>query len=156
MNPEGLLASAVINIGLAFIILSIFSIFKKQPSNAPVYYARRLSKQENITFDHSITLSRFLPSISWISRALRVTEDEIIDTGGLDALIIIRLFKFGSVCVKFFSMHLNWNMLVIRVPLNLTRLCSPYSYVVINNMLALQHQFLCGLLSCWIASSSAG
>lgn len=100
MNPHSLFASAAINIGLAFIVLSLFSIFKKQPSTAPIYYARRLSKRHHIHFHHSLTFRRFLPSVSWIPRAFRVTEDEILETGGLDALVIIRLFKFGSV---FFS-----------------------------------------------------
>ncbi|KAJ7982338.1 CSC1-like protein [Quillaja saponaria] len=99
MNPQSLLASAAINIGLAFIILSLFSILKKQPSNASIYYARRLSLHHYIPFDSAFTFHRLLPSISWIPRAFRVSEDEIIDTGGLDALVIIRLFKFG---IKFF------------------------------------------------------
>lgn len=97
MNPLSLLASAVINIGLAIIVLSLFSICKKQPSNASIYYARRLSQNQNISFDHSSTISRFLPSLSWIPLAVRVTEDEILQSSGLDALIVVRLLKFGSV-----------------------------------------------------------
>ncbi|XP_012066199.1 CSC1-like protein At3g54510 [Jatropha curcas] len=100
MKPESLIASAAINFGLALIVLSLFSVFKKQPSNAPIYYARRLSKKRHIPFDPSITLCRFLPSISWIPRAFRVNEDEILQISGLDALIIIRLFKFG---INFFG-----------------------------------------------------
>ncbi|GAY36852.1 hypothetical protein CUMW_024940 [Citrus unshiu] len=109
MKPEGLLASAVINIVLALIILTLFSILKKQPSVAPIYYGRRLSSiiQQNdrnniplLSFDHhhsfTRTLSRILPSFSWIPRAFRVTEEEILQTSGLDALIVIRLFKFGE------------------------------------------------------------
>ncbi|KAJ1406995.1 Calcium-dependent channel, 7TM region, putative phosphate [Sesbania bispinosa] len=96
MNPHGLLASAAINIGLAFITLSLFSILKKQPSNASIYYAHRLSHRLYVPFDSPpYSLNRFLPSISWISRAFSVTEDEIIEAHGLDALVIIRLFKFG-------------------------------------------------------------
>ncbi|XP_040992900.1 CSC1-like protein At3g54510 isoform X3 [Juglans microcarpa x Juglans regia] len=99
MNTQSLFASAAINIGLAFVVLSLFAILKKQPSNAPIYYARRLSKGHNIHFHHSLSIHRFFPSVSWIPRAFRVTEDEILETGGLDALVIIRLFKFG---IKFF------------------------------------------------------
>ncbi|KAK0572888.1 hypothetical protein LWI29_000016 [Acer saccharum] len=111
MNPQGLLASAVINIGLAFVILALFSILKKQPSNAPIYYARRLSQvPDNVTFHSSFTLSRFLPSISWISRASRVSEDQILQTSGLDALLVIRLLKFGSVLlpVAFVTFKSRW------------------------------------------------
>lgn len=95
MNPESLIASAAINIGLALVLLSLFSILKKQPSNADIYYARRLSKDHRIDFDSILTLRRYLPSVSWISHAVRVSEDEILDTAGLDALVVIRLFKFG-------------------------------------------------------------
>ena len=103
MNPHSLFASAAINIGLAFIVLSLFSILKKQPSTAPIYYARRLSKRHHIHFHRSLSFCRFLPSVSWIPRAFRVTEDEILETGGLDALVIIRLFKFGSVFLFYYE-----------------------------------------------------
>lgn len=36
MDAEGLLASAAINLGLALVALSLFSMLKKQPGNAPV------------------------------------------------------------------------------------------------------------------------
>lgn len=104
MDPESLIASAAINIGLALLLLSLFSILKKQPSNADIYYARRLAKNQQIPFDSIFTLRRYLPSVSWISHAFRVSEDEILDSAGLDALVVIRLFKFGSVrsCTYFF------------------------------------------------------
>ncbi|XP_012567315.1 CSC1-like protein At3g54510 isoform X2 [Cicer arietinum] len=99
MNPHSILASAAINIGLALITLTLFSILKKQPSNACIYYAHRLSQCQYIPFDNS-TIQRFIPSISWISKAaFHVTEDDILQSHGLDALVIIRLFKFG---IKFF------------------------------------------------------
>lgn len=95
MNPHSILASAAINIGLALITLTLFSILKKQPSNACIYYAHRLSQCQYIPFDNS-TIQRFIPSISWISKAaFHVTEDDILQSHGLDALVIIRLFKFG-------------------------------------------------------------
>ena len=102
MNPHSLFASAAINIGLALVTLTLFSIFKKQPSFAPIYYARRLSNGQQIHLhDEIFSFRRFLPSVSWIPRAFRVTEDEILDSSGLDALVIIRLFKFGSVFICF-------------------------------------------------------
>ncbi|KAJ6702915.1 EARLY-RESPONSIVE TO DEHYDRATION PROTEIN-LIKE [Salix viminalis] len=114
MNPESLTASAAINFGLAFIVLSLFSILKKQPSNASIFYARRLSKRQQVHFEQSFTLSRFLPSVAWIPRAFRVTEDEILDFGGLDALIVIRLFKFGIYFFGFCSLI----GLVVLLPIN--------------------------------------
>ncbi|KAA8537311.1 hypothetical protein F0562_027002 [Nyssa sinensis] len=122
MNAESLLVSAAINIGLAMIILSLFSILKKQPSNACIYYARRLSLKHYIPFEHSFTIHRFLPSVSWITRAIRVTEEEIIETGGLDALIMIRLFKFG---IHYFLVC-SLVGLVILLPLNYTANNGPY------------------------------
>lgn len=92
MDSGSLFASAAINIGLAFIVLSIFSVLKKQPSNAAIYYARRLSLRHRIAFE-PFTFHRLLPSVAWIPRAFRVSEDEILSSGGLDALVTIRLFK---------------------------------------------------------------
>ncbi|XP_059434059.1 CSC1-like protein At3g54510 isoform X1 [Corylus avellana] len=122
MNPHSLFASAAINIGLAFIVLSLFSILKKQPSTAPIYYARRLSQRHHIHFHRSLSLCRFLPSVSWIPRAFRVTEDEILETGGLDALVIIRLFKFG---IKFFVVC-SLVGLVVLLPVNYNGQDAPY------------------------------
>ncbi|TKY49678.1 CSC protein [Spatholobus suberectus] len=114
MNPHSLWASAAINIGLAFVTLSLFSVLKKQPSNASIYYARPLSHRHHVPFDSPSSLHRFLPSISWVSRAFRVTEDEIIEAHGLDALVIIRLFKFG---IKFFAVC-SLVGLVVLLPIN--------------------------------------
>ncbi|KAK1295422.1 hypothetical protein QJS10_CPA16g01076 [Acorus calamus] len=102
MNPESLLASAGINIGLAVLVLSLFSVFKKQPFNAPVYLARRLASSSDdpssaSRFGPCFSLRRLLPSASWIRDAFRVSEDEVLRTRGLDALVVLRLFKLGSV-----------------------------------------------------------
>ncbi|KAL4277521.1 hypothetical protein HN51_060631 [Arachis hypogaea] len=110
MNPHSLLASAGINIGLAIIIISVFSVLKKQPSNSSIYYARTLSRRQNLPL-HS---RRFLPSVSWVSRAFRLTEDQILSDHGLDALVILRLFKFG---IKFFSVC-SLVGLVVLLPIN--------------------------------------
>ncbi|KAM2279288.1 hypothetical protein ACFX1S_040149 [Malus domestica] len=125
MNPESLIASAAINIGLAFFILTLFSVLKKQPSNAPIYYPRRLSESHGQSHRHipdfddnyassSVGFRRFLPSVTWISRAFRVSEDEILQSNGLDALIIIRLFKLG---IKFFVVC-SLVGLAVLVPVN--------------------------------------
>ncbi|GAU20907.1 hypothetical protein TSUD_120990 [Trifolium subterraneum] len=99
MNHHSLLASAAINIGLAFIILSLFSILKKQPSLASIYYAHRLSHHHYIPFDSSF--HRFLPSISWISKAYHVTEDDILQSHGLDALkYTCWVARWGKAIVK--------------------------------------------------------
>ncbi|XP_074334763.1 CSC1-like protein At3g54510 isoform X2 [Apium graveolens] len=104
ITGESLVASAGINIGVALILVSLFSIFKRQPSNADLYYARRISLEEgNLYADipvvdrrHSlISLRRYVPSVQWVKDALKLTEDDILDNCGLDRLVLIRLFKFG-------------------------------------------------------------
>ncbi|KAL0464499.1 UNVERIFIED_CONTAM: CSC1-like protein [Sesamum latifolium] len=115
MNAESLAVSASINIGLALLILTLFSVLRKQPSNAPIYYARLLSQHHHISFDNSFFgFRRLIPSVGWIRRALHVTEDDILDTCGLDVLIFIRLFKFG---INFFLVCSVVGLLVL-VPLN--------------------------------------
>ncbi|XP_024987642.1 CSC1-like protein At3g54510 isoform X1 [Cynara cardunculus var. scolymus] len=114
MNAASLLASAAINIGLAVVVLCLFSILRKQHSNANIYYPRRLSLHHPISFDRSFTLQRFLPSLDWIRDAVRVTEDEILSSSGLDALVVIRFFKFG---IKFFVVCSVVGLMVL-LPLN--------------------------------------
>ncbi|RWW74551.1 hypothetical protein BHE74_00017506 [Ensete ventricosum] len=83
------------NIGLALVVLSLFSVLKKQPCSAPVYFARRVAGREALPLYPSFSLARLRPTASWISRAFRVTEDEVLRIQGLDALVVLRLFKFG-------------------------------------------------------------
>jgi len=106
MNTNSLLASAAINIGLAFVTLSLVSLLKKQPSTASIYYTRPFSHHHQIPLQSpSTSLHRFLPSVGWVFRAFRATEAEILNAHGVDALVIIRLFKFGSVSLRLFHMH---------------------------------------------------
>ncbi|KAK9051357.1 hypothetical protein SSX86_027984 [Deinandra increscens subsp. villosa] len=114
MTPESLLASAAINIGLAFVILCLFSVFRKQHSNANIYYSRRLSLHHPISFDRSFTLRRFLPSVDWIRDAVRVSDDDILCTCGLDALVVMRFFKLG---IKFFVVCSAVGLMIL-LPLN--------------------------------------
>lgn len=95
MKAENLLVSAAINIGFAVFILALFSILRKNPSNAPIYFARRISLNRMHTMEQPFTFRRLIPSVDWIYRAVQVTEEEILQQCGLDVLILIRLFKFG-------------------------------------------------------------
>ncbi|XP_073040792.1 CSC1-like protein At3g54510 isoform X2 [Primulina eburnea] len=114
MNAESLLVSASINIGLALLILTLFSVLRKQPSNAPIYYARRLSQHHHVSFHPRFFPWRLLPSVEWVSSALRVTEAEILDNCGLDVYVFVRLFKFGT---NFFMVCSVVGLLVL-LPLN--------------------------------------
>lgn len=108
MEAQSLLASAGINIGVALIILSLFSVLKKHKCTSFVYYPRRLSLRQHSHIDPEFSLRRFLPSVHWIQRAVRVTEGEILDCCGLDALIVIRLFKFGYVRINYIYSNIQY------------------------------------------------
>ncbi|KAG9129369.1 hypothetical protein Leryth_016648 [Lithospermum erythrorhizon] len=116
MKLESLVVSASINIGVALFLLSLFSILKKQPHYAPIYYARRLSLNHHIRFHNWFSLRRLLPSWKWISRVRHVTEDYILETGGLDLLVFVRMFKFG---LHFFIVCSAVG-LIILLPVNRT------------------------------------
>ncbi|URD84839.1 hypothetical protein MUK42_18597 [Musa troglodytarum] len=116
MNAASLLASAGMNIGLALVVLSLFSVLKKQPCSAPVYFARRIARREALPLYPAFSLARLRPTASWISRAFRITEDEVLRIQGLDALVVLRLFKFGT---KFFTVCSIIGLLIL-VPVNFT------------------------------------
>ncbi|RAL53829.1 hypothetical protein DM860_004300 [Cuscuta australis] len=99
MKAESLLVSTAINIGLALFVISLFSLLKTRTFCAPIYYPRRLSLQPPPP--HSAApLARCPPSgLSWIRRAVSVSDDRILETHGLDGLVFVRFFKFG---IKFF------------------------------------------------------
>ncbi|XP_008775844.2 CSC1-like protein At3g54510 [Phoenix dactylifera] len=116
MNAGSLAASAGINIGLALVVLSLFSVLKKQPCNAPVYFPRRIAAGDDLPLERRFSLRRLRPSISWISRAFRLSEDDVLRHNGLDALVVLRLFKFG---IKFFTVCSVIGLLIL-VPVNYT------------------------------------
>ncbi|XP_065029822.1 CSC1-like protein At3g54510 isoform X2 [Musa acuminata AAA Group] len=116
MNAASLLASAGMNIGLALVVLSLFSVLKKQPCSAPVYFARRIARREALPLYPAFSLARLRPTASWISRAFRVTEDEVLRIQGLDALVVLRFFKFGT---KLFTVCSIIGLLIL-VPVNFT------------------------------------
>lgn len=125
MNAESLLVSVSINIGLALLILALFSVLRKQPSNTAIYYARRLSQHHHVSFYRRFFPWRLLPSVEWVSSALRVTEAEILDSCGLDAFVFVRLFKFGWVSPLFFySLDASFFALF-----NQNKLCSTCSFI---------------------------
>ncbi|KAL6570079.1 hypothetical protein OROMI_014593 [Orobanche minor] len=118
MNAESLLVSASINIGFALLILTLFSILREQPSNAPIYYARSLSHHRQLSFHRRFTFLRLLPSVEWIRHSMSITEEEILDTCGLDVLIFIRLFKFGNNHQINFFLACSAVGLFLLLPLN--------------------------------------
>ncbi|XP_034593042.1 CSC1-like protein At3g54510 [Setaria viridis] len=98
MDAEGLLASAAINLVLALVALSLFSLLKKQPGTAPVYRPRRMAAGDGGAGLLPLGHGRLTPSFRWIGAAFRLSEEDVLRRHGLDALVVIRLFKFGIKC----------------------------------------------------------
>lgn len=97
-----LATSAGINILLAMTFLLLYSVFRKQPSNAGVYFTRHLlrerrSKAENGNEDEKekFSFENLVPSAGWAKHALKATEDDILHSSGLDAVVFLRIFIFG-------------------------------------------------------------
>ncbi|KAK8347596.1 hypothetical protein V6Z11_A06G029200 [Gossypium hirsutum] len=95
MDVSDLLTSAGINIAICVMLLSLYSILRKQPGNACVYFTRRLvSEPVRGTGDISC-FERFVPSTGWIAKAWQATDDEILAVGGVDAVAFMRIVVFS-------------------------------------------------------------
>ncbi|PPS08428.1 hypothetical protein GOBAR_AA12208 [Gossypium barbadense] len=104
MDVSDLLTSAGINIAICVMLLSLYSILRKQPGNACVYFTRRLvSEPVRGTGDISC-FERFVPSTGWIAKAWQATDDEILAVGGVDAVAFMRIvvFRFTNRLAMFF------------------------------------------------------
>lgn len=93
MNISALLTSVGINTGVCLVLLSLYSILRKQPSNVNVYFGRRLAPVCSRRSD-PFCFERFVPSTSWIVKAWETSEEEIYGTGGMDAVVFLRIVVF--------------------------------------------------------------
>lgn len=93
MDINALLTSAGINIGLCVVLLLLYSMLRKQPSNLSVYFGRSLAQARSKRIA-SLCFNRFVPSPSWIVKAWETSEDEILSLGGLDAVVFMRILVF--------------------------------------------------------------
>ncbi|KAK0576270.1 hypothetical protein LWI29_014767 [Acer saccharum] len=114
MDVAALLTSAGINIAITVILLSLYSILRKQPSNLNVYFTRRLASRRTKR-KGSCCFERFVPSPSWILKAWETTEDEILALAGMDAVVFlkiivfsIRIFCIASVVCLFLVLPVNY------------------------------------------------
>lgn len=94
MNISALLTSVGINTGVCVVLLSVYSVLRKQPSNVSVYFGRRLASVRPRRSDTS-RFVRFVPSPSWIVKAWETTEEEILAIGGMDAVVFLRAVVFS-------------------------------------------------------------
>ncbi|CAN1341215.1 CSC1-like protein RXW8 [Linum perenne] len=98
MEFAALLTSAGINIALFVLLLTLYSVLRKQPSNRIVYFGRLASLQ--LRKNNSFSLERFVPCTSWLHKAWKTTQDEMLTVGGLDAVVFQRLLVFS---IRIFS-----------------------------------------------------
>lgn len=100
-DVSSLITSAVINILLGVLFFALYSVLRKQPGNAYLYFSRHLLREKKEKQSTGqLTLSNFIPSAGWVMKAWRHTEDEILETVGLDAVVFLRIFLF---CIRFFG-----------------------------------------------------
>lgn len=94
MLVSAILTSVGINFGLCILFFTLYSILRKQPINFDVY-APRLLAEGNFTKRISFNLERLLPSPGWVKRAWQISEEEILESSGLDAVVYMRLLTFS-------------------------------------------------------------
>ncbi|CAD5312273.1 unnamed protein product [Arabidopsis thaliana] len=90
MDVSALLTSAGINIAICVVLVSLYSILRKQPANYCVYFGRLLSDGRVKRHDPR-WYERFAPSPSWLVKAWETTEEEMLAAAGLDAVVFIRM-----------------------------------------------------------------
>ncbi|KAH7426832.1 hypothetical protein KP509_10G019000 [Ceratopteris richardii] len=114
---SGLALTALINIVLEVLFFALYSIFRKQPSNANIYLAARIQREKGSSSHGThrrFALENYLPSSDWLKEAWKLSEDEIMKIAGLDSLVLIRIYVF---CFRFFGACTILGLLVL-VPVN--------------------------------------
>jgi hypothetical protein len=76
----------------------LYSVFRKQPGNAGVYFTRHmLREKEKEVKKQPFSFEALVPSAGWVKKSWDPTEDDILHSSGLDAVVFLRIFIFGSV-----------------------------------------------------------
>eukprot|EP00850_Spirogloea_muscicola_P008191 SM000043S15819 [mRNA] locus=s43:323436:330226:+ [translate_table: standard] len=125
--------SAAINIGVVLAFFAAYSVARRQPINARIYYskwfvkdpkaARRLEGRgegsggggggsKHVELD----VTSYLHAADWLKKALSMPEDELLEHAGLDAVVFLRFFLLG---LKIF-VPIAFAGLVVLVPINET------------------------------------
>lgn len=113
---SGLIISAVINIALEILCFALYSVFRKQPSNANIYFARHvlIDEKRRRKGSNRFALENFLPSAGWVKKAWLLSDEEIMGDSGLDTLVFLRIYVF---CLRFFGICTLLGLFVL-VPVN--------------------------------------
>ncbi|KAK6921979.1 CSC1/OSCA1-like, N-terminal transmembrane domain [Dillenia turbinata] len=94
MIVSALLTSVGINFGLCVLFFTLYSILRKQPCNYDVYIPRLLAEGKSQRRGNFI-FEQLLPSTGWVKRAWQITEEELLVSSGLDAVVFMRIFIFS-------------------------------------------------------------
>ncbi|KAK1553275.1 hypothetical protein Q3G72_032042 [Acer saccharum] len=100
MLVSALLTSLAINSGLCVLFVVLYSILRKQPSNYEVYIPRLLAEGSSKRRSR-FNLERLIPSPGWVRRAWKLSEEDLLSSSGLDAVVYMRIITF---CLKVFSL----------------------------------------------------
>ncbi|XP_026428412.1 uncharacterized protein LOC113324310 [Papaver somniferum] len=93
-----LLTSAGINIAACAVLLSLYSILRKQRGITGVYSSRRLI-QEHLKRSDPFWFERFVPYPRWVATAWSTSEKEILAVSGLDTVAFLIPLVFS--CIRF-------------------------------------------------------
>ncbi|XP_058781137.1 CSC1-like protein RXW8 isoform X2 [Vicia villosa] len=114
MNIAALLTSAGINIVVCVVLFSLYSILRKQPSNVNVYFGRKLANRGG-SKNLDLSFERFVPSPTWVMKACDTTQEELLDIGGLDAVVFsrmlvlsIRVFSVAAIICTILVLPVNY------------------------------------------------
>ncbi|MED6180298.1 hypothetical protein PIB30_008793 [Stylosanthes scabra] len=94
MIVSALLTSVGINTALCVVFFASYSILRKQPSNYEVYIPRLLAEGTSKRIPR-FNLERIVPFSNWLARAWTLSEDELLSSSGLDALVFMRMITFS-------------------------------------------------------------
>ncbi|KAB5538493.1 hypothetical protein DKX38_016026 [Salix brachista] len=115
MLVSAILTSVGINSALCVLFLVLYSILKKQPSYYEVFVPRLLAEGSSKRRSR-FNLERLIPSTGWLSKAWKLSEDELLSSSGLDAVVYMRTI---TLCLKVFSFTGIIGMFIL-LPVNCT------------------------------------
>jgi hypothetical protein len=108
LNDIGI--SALVNCCSALIFILCFIIFQVQPMNDRVYHPKLYIKDKQrkgspSSRSHHRYLERYFEnefrpyfmSFRWISLALQMSEQKLIEHAGLDAVVYLRIYQIGYI-----------------------------------------------------------
>ncbi|XP_015073017.1 CSC1-like protein RXW8 isoform X2 [Solanum pennellii] len=114
MKLAALLTSAGINTAVSVVLFSLYSVLRKQPIFVNVYFGAKIAQVRSRQQD-AFRFDRFVPSPSWILKAWETSDEEICATGGLDAVVFVRMivfsfriFSIAAIVCNFLVLPLNY------------------------------------------------